>query len=572
MFTFYDCEIFKHDWLFVFISDDGEVIEIHNDRDALERHLSTLHYLVGYNNYAYDDKITASILKDIDPYETSQKIISGKKFNLRLQNPITLDVMQELKGVSLKEAQANLGQSIIETPIDFNLNRKLTKEEIEKVFFYCKNDVQVTKQLFEERESYFTTKFEMVKEFKLPVTSLKKTQATLAAEILKAVPGTEKNRLQINYDERLIQHELPQPIINFYQEIESEYKQGVDYTVLEKKKFTYNLAGLEHVYGFGGLHAAKEKYKGEGNYMQIDISSFYPSLIINNQFLKNMDEFKKIYHTKQQLKLSKDNKETVYKRILNSVYGAMKSRYNKLHFPQMANSIVVNGQLIMTHLICLLEAHCELIQTNTDGIIIKYKKGFEKNLMKLLELFEKHYDLSFDVDLITKIAQRDVNNYVIQYKDGSIKAVGRFGNYEGGSFERNSLTIIDKALVDYYINGIKPNQTVIHCWKYRKFEYFQLVSKAGKYDGMAQEKKEDTLFKGNYSTHFINLPKTNRIFATKNKYAGSVFKTRNGAEIKYTKVPYTSENCLVWNDELKKLDKRHLDLNWYIKEIEGWMF
>ncbi len=572
MFTFYDCEIYKHDFLFVFISDEGEVTEIHNDRDALERHLSTLQYLVGYNNYAYDDKITASILKDIDPYETSQKIINGKKFNLRLQNPITLDVMQELKGISLKEAQANLGQSIIETPIDFNLERSLTKEEIEKVFFYCKNDVQVTKQLFEARESYFTTKFEMVKEFKLPVTSLKKTQATLAAEILKAVPGSEKNRLEIKYDERISKHELPASIVNFYKEIESEYRQGIDYAVLEKRKFTYNLAGLEHVYGFGGLHAAKEKYKGEGNYMQIDITAFYPSLIINNQFLKNMDEFKKIYHIRKQLKLSKDDKETVYKRILNSVYGAMKSKYNKLHYPQMANSIVVNGQLIMTHLICLLEAHSELIQTNTDGIIIKYENGFEKNLMKILELFEKHYELSFDVDLITKIAQRDVNNYVFQYKDGSIKAVGRFANYKGGNFERNSLTIIDKALVDYYINGIKPNQTVIHCWKYRKFEYFQLVSKSGKYDGMAQEKKEDTLFKGNYSTHFVELPKTNRIFATKNKYAGSVFKTRNGAEIKYTKVPYTSENCLVWNGELKRLDKRHLDLNWYIKQIEGWMF
>ena len=70
-------------------------------------------------------------------------------------------------------------------------------------------------------------------------------------------------------------------------------------------------------------------------------------------------------------------KESMYKIILNSSYGAMKSKWNKLYNPEMANNIVVNGQLIMTHLICLLDGHCELIQTNTDGIIIKYEKGFE---------------------------------------------------------------------------------------------------------------------------------------------------------------------------------------------------
>ncbi|MGN8647909.1 DNA polymerase B [Gracilibacillus sp. HCP3S3_G5_1] len=572
MFSFYDCEVYKHDWLYVFIDDNNNVTRIHNDAGALREHLASINYLVGYNNYAYDDKITAAILREIDAYETSQKIITGKKFRLSLQNPITLDVMQELKGLSLKEAQANLGQSIIETPIDFNIDRPLTNKEIEQVFFYCENDVKVTKRLFQERESYFATKFEMVKEFGLPATSIKKTQATLASEVLKAKPGSDKDRLVIQYDERISKFELPEPVLNFYHDVEKEYKQGVDYHLLEKRKLTYNLAGLEHIYGFGGLHAAKEKYRGEGNYMQIDISSYYPSLIINNQFLQYMDEFKKIYHTRQQLKLSNDPKEKVYKVILTSTYGAMKSKWSKLFHPQMANSIVVNGQLIMTHLICLLEGHCELIQTNTDGIIIKYEKGFEKNIIKLLELFEKVYELSFDVHLISKIAQRDVNNYVIQYKDGKIKAKGRFANYQGGDFERNSLTVIDKALVNYYMKGIKPNKTVVDLWKEKKLAYFQLVAKAGKYDGMAQEVKEDTLLAGNYSSRFVDLQKTNRIFACKNQYAGAVYKTKNGKETKYSKVPYTSENCIVWNDDIKKLDKRQLDLNWYIKQIEGWLF
>lgn len=565
-------EVFKEDWLVVFIDDEGTITKLHNDSEALRSFLSGVKYLIGYNNYNYDDRVVAGILKGMNPYEVSQKIMNNKPFKLRLQNPLTLDIMQELKGLSLKEAQANLGQSIIETPVDFTIDRPLSEQEIEKTFHYCMNDVLVTKRLFEEREHYFASKFEIVKEFKLPATSVKKTRANLAAEILKAKPSNDNDRLHITYDERLPKHELPTAVVYFYEDIEKQYKEGTDYTLLEKEKLVYKLAGIDHIYGFGGLHAAKERYLGEGNYMQIDIASYYPSLIINNGFIDNLEDYKKLYHQRQQLKLVKDPKEEVYKIVLTSVSGAMKSKYSKFYNPRLANNIVVNGQLIITHLICLLENFVELIQTNTDGIIIKYEKGFEKNIIKLLELFEKHYELTFDVDFIKKIAQRDVNNYVIQYKDGSLKAKGRFANYEGGNFERNSYTVIDKALVDYYMHGKRVNQTVINLWKKKKFEYFQLVTKAGKYDGMAQEFKEDTLLEGSYSSYFKDIQQVNRVFATKDRYLGSVYKIKNDKETKYSKVPYTSENCFVWNDELKKLDKRKINLNWYIKQIEGWLF
>lgn len=572
MFTYFDLEVFKHDWLGVFITDDGEITKLHNDREGLAALLDRVNYLVGYNNYHYDDKVVASILKNINPYETSQKIISGKRFNLRLKNPLTIDVMQELKDLSLKEAQANIKLSIIESPVDFDINRALTSQEIEKAFKYCMNDVMVTKELFEKREDYFASKFEIVKEFKLPASSVKKSRANLVSEVLESKPSTDKNRLHITYDERLLRHELPEQVVNFYEGIEEEYKSGVGFESLEKRKLTYKLAGIDHVYGFGGLHAAKENYKGEGKYMHIDISGYYPSLIINNHFIDSIDKYKKIYHQRQQLKLEKNEKQEVYKVLLNSTYGAMKSKWNDLYNPRQANNIVVNGQLILTHLICLLDNFVELIQTNTDGIIIKYEDGFERNIIKLLELFEKAYELKFDVNLIKKIAQKDVNNYVMMFEDGEIKAKGIFANHEGGSFERNSLAVVDKALVDHYMHGIKINKTVIDLWKSGKFEYFQYVTKAGKFDGMAQEILKDTLLEGSYSGEFRPLQTVNRVFATKDKYLGGVYKTKNSKETKYSKVPYTSENCLVWNGDLKKLDKRKIDLTWYIKLIEGWMF
>lgn len=577
MFIFYDMEVFKHDWLVVF-EQEGKLTKIHNDKEAFSSFLSGVQeskqMLVGYNNYSYDDRVAAGVLKGLNPYDVSQKIMQNKRFGLRLNNPLTLDVMQEIQGLSLKEAQANMGNDIIETPIDFNMDRSLTKKEIERVFRYCINDVLTTKGLFEEREDYFTSKFEVVQEFKLPATALKKTRAGMAGDVLKTKKGLDKDRLHLTFDKNLSLKELPKPVLSFYKNVQDRFIKGEDFKNLEKEKFTYKLSGLEHIYGFGGLHAAKENYAAEGHFMQIDVSAYYPTLIINNAFLSTlaMDEYKRIYATRKELKDADDNKQEAYKLIQNIVYGGMKSPWNNLYNPQMANNIVVNGQLILTHLIVLLENFCELVQTNTDGIIIKYEPGMKDSILKLIKLFEQHYSLEFTIHYINKIAQRDVNNYVIRFENGKVNAVGRFKNYGGGDFERNSLTIIDKALVEYYINGIKPNRTVMNEWRAGRLEGFQNVVKSGKYDGMAQEVFESTLFEGTYSSRFTKLQKVNRVFATSDKTLGGIYKTRKDAETKYTKVPYTSENCLVWNGDLSELNKRKINLNWYIREIERWLF
>src|SRR5699024_11861930 len=95
MFTFYDVEVFRHDWIMVF-EQDGKITKIHNDKSALERFLSSVNFLVGYNNYNYDDKIIESVLKNLDKYHTSQKIINGKNLILRIIKHLTYEIMYEL--------------------------------------------------------------------------------------------------------------------------------------------------------------------------------------------------------------------------------------------------------------------------------------------------------------------------------------------------------------------------------------------------------------------------------------------------------------------------------------------
>lgn len=579
MFTFFDCEVFKEDWMVVF-KQDGQVTRIHNDREALRSFLDTVRFLIGFNNYNYDDKIMAALLKDMDPYLVSQKIITNKPFKLRLQNPITLDVMQEMKaGVSLKETQANLGYNIHETPVDFDIDRKLSKQEIERTFEYCENDVNQTERIFELREDYFAAKFEIVKEFGLKAPAIKKTRAGLSAEVLKAKPSKEKeDRLHLQYDERIPKGEIPEDIKHFYLNLEAEYKKTKKHDDLESKRFEKELAGIPHQYGFGGLHGARENFKHEGPMLQIDVSSYYPSLMINNGFMSRSSQepelFQKLYDERMRLKKLEDSKQEIYKVLLNGTFGATKYKYNPLYDPRQFNNITVNGQLILTHLILLLEPFGTLIQSNTDGIIIAYDPVMKDSIHKVLELFQKQYELILDVDAIKKIAQRDVNNYVIQYENGKIKAKGRMANFEGGTYERNSLSIIDKALVDFYIHGKQVQRTVVECFKNNELHWFQFIAKAGRsFDGIVHERFVDTLIPGEVDSEFHEVQKVNRVFASKDKRSGGLYKTKHveGTD-RYNKVPWTSDHVLVWNGDISQLNKKLIDLNWYIQLIKKQLF
>ncbi len=562
MFTFFDIEVFRHDFLIVLMTED-KVIKIHNDVDKLKKCLSTNNILVGYNNYTYDDIILAGLLTGKDPYELSQKIIRGEKVHATLEF-LTLDAMQEINGVSLKEIQANMGLNIHETPIDFDIDRPLTDEEVNQVFQYCENDVKTTKKVFELREDYFTSKFEIVDSFKLPVTAVKRTRASLAAAVLKVKPRKlPRDRLHLEFDQRLKANELPREVVAFYENIRRRYIQGEDHEALEKEKLEIEIAGIKHSFGFGGIHGAIENYRYTGKMMQIDVSSYFPSLMINNHFISRNAEspelFKDIYQKRLALKRENDRKHEIYKIILNSAFGAMKSEYNPLFDPKQFNNVTMNGQLILTHLILLLEPFAQLIQSNTDGIIIAYEDDMKNMILEIIRRFGVHYNLTLEVDEITKIAQRDVNNYVVQYADGTIKAKGRMAKFQGGDWERNSLHIIDKALVNFYMYGIPIQKTVIESWKNNQLDLFQLVAKAGKFDGMAHE----------VDGKMIPLQKVNRIFATNQFHYGGVYKIRDH---KYYKVPHTSEQSFVWNGELNKMNKKLIDINYYIKLVQSHVF
>lgn len=566
MFITYDFEVLKHDWIVAFKTGE-EYIVIHNDVVALESFIGNHKndILIGFNNHHYDDKILAGILLGKNAYDINKRIIiDGERIRYKL-NMVTLDVKKELMpGVGLKSSQANLGMSIVETPVDFDLDRKLTKQELERITGYCKNDVKDTELLFKKRSDYFQAMFEIVSEFGLLPTSVSNTRATLASKVLECSRTTPPHdRLHLEYEKNINWDLIPKEVSDFFKDAEAQYRAGGDVDEIERTKLKLPIANVPHTVAFGGLHGAIEKYNGAGTFLQIDVASYYPSLIINNNFMSRASQKPEMYETlrdlRYKLKAEKNTKEYIYKILLNATFGAMKSKYNSLFDPLQANNICINGQLILIQLIQELKPYCQLIQSNTDGIVIKYSENFDE-IKAVVDNFGERFNLKFDIDKIIKIAQRDVNNYAIQYDDGYVKAKGRFAKFDHKGFEQNTLTIIDRAMVNYYIHGKPIVETVIDAYINNDMLPFQIVAKMGRtYDGMFQDIDEE----------MTPLQKVNRVFATNNKKMGGVYK-RKGAS--YQKIANTAPNCIVWNGSLESFDKSKLNLTYYIDLIKSNMY
>ena len=563
MIITYDIECLKHDWIIVFKNGDSYKV-IHNDNEELKAYINDNRksIFVGFNNYHYDDIVLAGLLMDKNPYTITKDIIVNKKRVKYRLNLISLDVIQELPmGVGLKSSQANLGMSIVETPVDFNLDRPLNKEELESIIEYCKNDVNDTEMLFKKRQDYFMAKFEIVKEFNLPIENVKKTRAILSSKVLRCRrTSIPRDRLCIDYNPNINWDIVPDDVTTFFEEAEYDYKCGTYYEEIEKRKLKTTIAGVPHVVAFGGLHGAIEKYNGEGTFIQIDVASYYPALIINNNFMSRASAepelFKHLRDMRLELKRNGDSKQQIYKILINATFGAMKSEYNMLFDPKQANNICINGQLILIQLIKELEPHCQLIQSNTDGIIVKYNNNYD-TLEEIINDFGKRFNLGFDIDKITKVSQRDVNNYAILFENGKIKAKGRFAKFDKTSYEQNTLTIIDKALVNYYIHGKSVEDTIMECYKNNDLLPFQIICKMGHtFDGMYYEYGDEG------DTEYIETQKVNRVFATNDHKYWGIYK-RKGTS--YQKIANTSDHNIIHNDDVSTFDKSKLDLNYYVQ-------
>lgn len=554
---FYDFEVFKYDWLVVVMDMTAKkthvIINSPEELEALYK-ANLKEIWVGFNSRHYDQYILKAILCGFDPKKVNDYIITkgnpGWKFSsLFRQFPLwNYDVMLNTD-VGLKSFEGFMGNDIKETSVPFNIDRKLTPEEIAETVKYCKHDVEQTVQVFLKRTEEFNTMMYFIKHFGLSMDYISKTKAQLAAEILGG------NRKGADFDDEFQFPILDCLHLNKYKHIAEWYAnpENHDYSKKQDKQI---VAGVEHTFAWGGGHGARAKYSADGVFLIIDVTAYYPSLQKKYHFgyrvMNHPENFEFIHDSNIAYKRKGDKKaRQPFKIMDNAISGQMKQKSSALYDPMSNNSICINGQLLLLDLVEHIEPYCELIQNNTDGIIVKLK-DYEHDFDVLDDVvyeWEQRTGMKMDFDTyIGTIYQKDVNNYLlIDRKTGAVKAKG------GYVMKLNDLSydlpIINKALVDYMIHGIPVRRTIMECQDLREF---QLVSRiSSKY------------------THILygDKPikeKCIRVFASNNPADPGVKKV-HAVRKTTAKLTNSPEHCFIFNDDVKSVpvpDK--LDRQWYI--------
>ena len=559
MLVFYDYEVFERDWLCVIISPSEDVIyKVHNNEDRLHDiyKMYSEDVWVGYNNRHYDKYIQQCILCGFNPKLMNDWLIEGKQgwqYSKRLNDYpfINYDVAQQYR--SLKELEGFQGHNIKETGVDFNISRALTEEEIAETFKYCENDVLETMEIFRLTYNEFEALTWLIKTFDFPLSYYSKTKAQICAEIL----ACEKTTFDDEWDISV----LPCIDVGKYWQAKDWFLEVKDYA----KKLDMDIAGVPHTLAFGGIHGAKNNYnhicsRGE-LLLHIDVASYYPRLMIYHGLLtrasKRPKKFKEIFDERIRRKAAGDKKgQAPLKIVINGGYGICKDKDSKAYDPRNANMICINGQLMLVDLIDKLEngvPSFDLIQSNTDGLIIKIKREDFEKVDDICYEWETRCNMVLEFDYIERIYQKDVNNYVFRFTNGTLERKGKWTKEK--SDLDNDMAILNEALCAKLIDDIPIEKTIGECDDLSKF---QRIFKTG-------DKFKCVVLNVNGKDYETDN-KCNRVFATTDSFSGVVYKVKEDG--RRDKVGETSIHSLILNDDLRKYTPKSIDLDrqWYIDE------
>lgn len=608
---FYDFEVFKYDWLAVFIdvTRKKEYVIINNPDELKALYEANRKDIwVGFNNRHYDQYIMKGILLGLDPKRINDWIIvegrEGWQFSSVFNKipMINYDVMPN-PPVGLKTMEGFLGSNIKESEVPFNINRRLTQKEIEQTVFYCRHDVQETIKVFLQTSDVFEAMHGIIQAFPdmVSLANIGDSEARITAKVL----GCRKQEFNDEFDffflpclrlkkYKYVQdwfEQKRQEALSLDLQNRSDYDKKVWY---KSQSLDTIVAGIPHTFGFGGLHGATEKPSHfTGALYHVDVNNYYPSLLIAWGLVTRAatnNNYQKVYKTRKALKYKQTHAATKseakrwkkaqlpYKKMLNALSGGMKDKTNPAYDPRNNNCMCINGQLMLLDLIEHLEAipGFQLIQSNTDGLIVKVPDTDEAFDMMDDICWEWEQrcstplcDILLELDCISEIYQKDVNNYLWVSADGSVERIGAY--VKELSAVDNDLPIVNKALVEYMVNKTPVEQTINQCDELIMFQ--KIVKLSDKYDWVEHEhcapvvrktgvRVIKTLYE--YPETVKYTYKSYRVFASNSQDDGRLLK-RKAIKSKGEKFGNTPEHCFIFNDDVNGVKvPANLDRSWYI--------
>jgi hypothetical protein len=491
-------------------------------------------YLIGYNNYHYDDIIWKYIIKKRgivttgELFKLSKSLVEGNTNKLKYDKIIkTIDLMR-VSGCDrlfkpLKQTASNLKHELIQD-LPKHFNETVEPWEILDILKYELNDVLITEKLLLGIPEYQKSKTipktaykgllpaiefrsEIGKKFNIDILNNNKSQIgeKLAATLYSKVSNREYLEFKDTKTERdsIRYEDIIFPIINFktpqLQQFLKKlkdlvYKPDIDSST--NFTFEFNFYNSHITFAQGGIHGIHSKDKifeinNNEDIIDLDVGSYYPSLYdlyhIEPEHLPSFNEFVgeiislRLGYKKEGNKLYANG----LKLGINRIFGGFSDKFGWLYDVKALLQTTINGQLMILMLAEELElAGISVFYYNTDGITCICSKDKREVLNSIWKKWEHVTKMNLEENLFSKCYIRDFNNFLNIQLDDKVKSKGayeyesyieKYGEFDvTGSF---NMPIVAYAVSRYLVNNIPIEKTIK---EHRDIYDFCIAKKTGK--------------------------------------------------------------------------------------------
>jgi hypothetical protein len=482
--------------------------EISSWRNDSKEIISFLQYLkdtnarmVGFNNLGFDYPVLHTLIRmgNSDArtlYDKAMAIIHGQDEGDRWMHSVKpsdryveqIDLYKihhfdnKARSTSLKVLEFNMRSASIED-LPFPVGTELTQDQVFVLKQYNAHDVDQTKAFYFKTLDMIAFREDLTKKYQRDFmnhndTKIGKDYFTMKLEEA-GVPCYEfgpKGRVPKQTKRPTIAlREAILPWIEFQQPEFTRILTWLKGQVITETKgvfedVTCNIKGFTFVFGLGGIHGSVESSIVESDdkfvIVDLDVSSYYPNLAIVNKFYPAHlgEQFCDIYqHLYEQRKTygKKTAENAMLKLALNGVYGDSNNPFSVFYDPLFTMSITLNGQLLL----CLLAEglmHIDglkLIQVNTDGLTVQVPRDNKWMVDMVRAAWESRTKLQLEEAIYSRMFIRDVNSYIAQYVNGSVKRKGAY-EYDMEWHQNAGGLVIAKVAEKVLIDGAPIRETV----------------------------------------------------------------------------------------------------------------
>lgn len=615
----YDIEVFRYDWIVVFYDTGLNTWTVyHNDNAAVLAYMSQPGKIFcGFNNKRYDNWIVRAmcggaspeLIKQINDFIIVEDRDAWDHWFFRGKKRFafdSFDLMDDTQtGTSLKNTEAHQGEDVVETEVSFDLDRPLTPEELQLEIDYCKADVLNTAKMMLLRKNYLQTKLNVGRQFNLTdQKALYMSNAMLTATTLQAKATKRYDEREYRYPDNLDKSMIPAEVLAFFDRMH-------DLSIPDEEIFSSSIeiqiGECPVKLGFGGIHGAIPNYRHDDTDKRLlrnfDVASYYPSLMIRNSYVSrnipSPEIFESVFNDRIAAKKAGDKvKSDALKLILNTTYGASLASTNPLYDPLMGRSVCISGQLYLLEMAQRLYQTIpglRIVQLNTDGVMVEFDEQHYDSVLAITDEWQQRTGHGLEEDSpIVLLIQKDVNNYILKFENGKIKTKGAYFSYgipAAGAFSiNNNFVIVKQAVIEYFVNGVPVEETILRCTDIHKF---QIIAKAGggyksvyrvpgdferrrklwqkenrilvreylgKSGKIRREWKNPTFKWENYDGPSREVQRVNRLYASVKPNMGTLVKVKPDGTV--GKIGGLPDSCII--DNRNKLGIADVDKQWYI--------